>query len=166
LARFEDNKRLNDVKLICDFKIKVTNSYETVNSFYMILKCYDLENDVEKETNFSNKVSNKIIDRTTLVNIFRDKSETNNNCIYLETFDGSRFSLFLNNPNESKRLEKIGIQLKDYWPIDDELEQILIKSIEDIPLRVLYNERERSNNITCKEYINDENENFSKILTI
>jgi len=76
------------------------------------------------------------------------------------------FSLFLNNPNESKRLEKIGIQLKDYWPIDDELEQILIKSIEDIPLRVLYNERERGNNITCIEYINDENENFSKILTI
>ncbi len=155
LDRFVVYQRLYHKMLNCSFKIKVRNNYETVNSFYLILKCNDIENDVEKETNFSVNFSNKI-EMITFVIIYRDKSATNNHCFYFRTSDERCYSLFLNNQNEHKKLEKIGIHLKEYWPIDDEFEQKLIKSIKDRPLIVHYNERERGNNITCIEYIDDE----------
>jgi len=151
LARFKDYEILYDKQLECQFKIKVKNNHETVDSFYQILKCYDIENDVEREKNFFTNPSEKVV-KITFDHIGKDKSCTNNHSYYMKSFDGIRFTLFLNNQNESQKLEKIGLNLSDYWPLNDEFEQILIEKIKDIELNVHYIERIRGNNITCIEF--------------
>lgn len=155
LERYHFYEKLKRNK--CSFLIKISDNLENSNSFYHIGKCYNIVNDKINFKNFTEyvkKYSDSII--VNYVDKLEDwKSKKDYKLFYIYSNKGS-FSLFLNELKEEYKIRKLGINLKDYYPLDEEtspkLLECLNQKLRNKNLKVKYSGRVNGNNIKELEF--------------
>ena len=146
LNRYEEYKKLANSKENCEFKIKVKDNRFHRN-FFHVVNCNRI-NDNKTEMNFKRNLAIQYSSNEKVMRIFRSNSKIYNR--FFITTICNHYALFLNKNTETK-LDKLGIDLNEFWPLDqkraERLLRVLINKIDSEEVKIKYEENLKGLNI-------------------